>query len=128
MLGDVVADDKEGAGVPASGDVPIHVSASEFTTCAVMASGRVYCWGLLGRNSWSFDDPNTLGVPMRVSGLSGPAVAVTSSLATTCALLRSGVVECWGSNLMGLLGRGTEEGIDDLITLKDPAPVVFSGN
>ncbi|MBN9168071.1 MAG: hypothetical protein J0I07_44490, partial [Myxococcales bacterium] len=84
-------------------------------TCAVMGSGRVYCWG-------SQQPPYERGRPTRVNGLSGPAVALSLAFKTSCALLRSGVVECWGSNLFGALGRG----IDDIeLVDSQPAPVHF---
>lgn len=102
------ADDADGAS-DARPDVPLHVAADDGRTCAVMASGRVYCWGFRG--------PEATGTPFRVEGLSGPAVAVAIAGRTSCALVRSGIVECWGSNRHGLLGRG----VDDP-QLDDPKP------
>lgn len=127
MLAEVTGADGADAGALAE-DLPLQVSAGEANTCAVVASGRVYCWGMLSRSSWS-SDRDELGRPVRIDGLHGPAVAVASAYVTTCALLRSGMVECWGSNLMGLLGRGSDENIDNPLALEPaPAPVVFSGN
>lgn len=110
------ADDAD-AGVPSRVDVPLQVVGDELQTCAVMGSGRVYCWGALG------SDQTKWGRPTRIDGLSGPAVALRVAGPTSCALLRSGVVECWGRNLLGTLGRG----IDDLnFSDPQPGPVHFS--
>jgi hypothetical protein len=50
-------------------------------------------------------------------------VAVGVGRLTTCALLRTGAVECWGSNQFGALGRGVD---DEALFDATPAPVVFS--
>ncbi len=95
-------------------DIPLQVVAGHGRSCAVMGSGRVYCWGAMGtKNEW--------GRPRMLASLSGPAVALAladgTGLSTACALLRSGVVECWGSNFLGALGRGNDE-----IFFEDPTP------
>ena len=103
------------AGLPHRADIPLQIAGNDTQTCAVMGSGRVYCWG-------SQQPPYERGRPTRVNGLSGPAVALSLAFKTSCALLRSGVVECWGSNLFGALGRG----IDDIeLVDSQPAPVHF---
>lgn len=107
----VTAADDADAGISDRGDVPLQLAADRAKTCAVMGSGRIYCWGPIGadRTQW--------GHPTRVEGLSGPAVAVALAVTTSCALLRSGVVECWGGNIFGALGRGNDD-----ITFTDPLP------
>ena len=45
--------------------------------------------------------------PSRVVGLDGPASSVCVGATHACALLTTGQVECWGTNLFGLLGDGT---------------------
>jgi alpha-tubulin suppressor-like RCC1 family protein len=94
--------DPDGAGTFAGHDVPIQVVSDFLRGCAVMGSGRVYCWGNDGpQGEW--------GRPKRITGLHGPVVALASVGMAKCALLRSGVVECWGRNFLGLLGRGIED-------------------
>jgi len=121
MATSVAHDEDVDAGL-AGDDVPLDVAAAAngAATCAVMVSGRVYCWG------WPTTPSDDRGRPIRVDGFSGPAVAVAvttvPAASTACALLRSGAVECWGTNLSGSLGRGNSNGrLNDPV----PAPVVF---
>jgi alpha-tubulin suppressor-like RCC1 family protein len=73
--------------------------------CAIGLSGAVYCWG-----------PNTSGQAgdgtkahayeaVKVVGLPAPAAQVKTAPDSTCALLTSGKVYCWGSNYYGQLGN-----------------------
>ncbi len=115
ILATVTAEDETDAGATPRDDIPLHIGADDLTTCAVMGSGRVYCWG-------DSAPAETRGRPQRVQGLSGPAVAVGVGRLTSCALLRTGAVECWGSNQFGALGRGVD---DEALLDPKPAPVVF---
>lgn len=92
-----------------SGVTSLTVGAASGYTCAVMSVGAPQCWGhngylQLGRD-WS-SNPYT---PFPVSEKSGltSAVALAAGFAHTCALLRGGVVQCWGYNAYGQLGNGT---------------------
>jgi Regulator of chromosome condensation (RCC1) repeat len=75
--------------------------------CAVGASGAVYCWGYNesgqagdGTKSFAFE-------AVAVQALPAPAVQVKTTLNSTCALLTTGKVYCWGTNFYGQLGNGT---------------------
>jgi alpha-tubulin suppressor-like RCC1 family protein len=107
----VVAGEDADAGIAQSTDVPLHVSVASGHTCAVMGSGRVYCWGT--NASGQLGDGVTAdrsGAPRRVSALGGPAVHLASADNAVCALLRTGSIECWGANFAGQLGRGDLDG------------------
>ncbi len=78
--------------------------------CAVTPSGSLYCWGFNdsgqagdGTRSYAID-------AVEVQGLPGPAAQVKTTPNTTCALLTSGKVYCWGSNYNGQLGNGQHRG------------------
>jgi alpha-tubulin suppressor-like RCC1 family protein len=72
-------------------------------TCALMASGKIQCWGdnLTGQlGDGTATDSNR---PVTVSGISD-AIGVSAGYHHSCAVLRNGRVTCWGSNTKGALG------------------------
>lgn len=82
--------------------------------CAVRTDGSVQCWG---DNSYGQLGSGTTAPalsPAGVVGLSGPVASLSMGYATgsglgaqassTCALLVSGTVQCWGSNANDTLG------------------------
>ncbi len=74
--------------------------------CAVAASGAVYCSG--NNASGQVGDGTTDYAPeaVKVRGLPAPAAQVKATPNTTCALLTTGKVYCWGTNYYGQLGNG----------------------
>ncbi len=86
-----------------------EVAAGGYHTCALLADGAVSCWG---QNRWGqLGDGTRTSRSMAgpVAGLAGPARSLAVGAAYTCALLRSGAVQCWGSNEMGELGQGFDD-------------------
>jgi alpha-tubulin suppressor-like RCC1 family protein len=83
------------------------------THCAGTFSGGAYCWG--NNNFGQIGDGNTStsDTPQTVTGLTG-AVAIASGggagtgQGSSCAIVGSGAVVCWGSNQYGQLGNGTQ--------------------
>jgi Regulator of chromosome condensation (RCC1) repeat len=78
--------------------------------CAVSAEGHVYCWGANasgqagnGTKEYAFEAVLTKGLP-------APAVQVKTMPSSTCALLTTGKIYCWGSNFNGQLGNGRPKG------------------
>ena len=97
------------------------ISTGDQDTCALLKNGTVKCWGYNGDGelgtgitngpqSCSAGDISTAcsTTPVTVPGLSGVA-AVNVGNNDTCALLKNGTVECWGSNNNGELGNGTTQ-------------------
>jgi alpha-tubulin suppressor-like RCC1 family protein len=84
------------------------VAAGAYHTCAVIAGGAVRCWGgnSSGQLGIGIIGPPDAGTPGNVVGLNG-AIAVSAGEDFSCAILSSGEVECWGTNIYGELGNGT---------------------
>lgn len=88
--------------------------------CAVGDDGDVYCWGD-NQFGQAGDGSRTFAFsPVKVAGLPAPAVLVRATETSTCALLESGHVHCWGDDVFGSLGRGTLGSFDER-----PGPVVL---
>ena len=78
-------------------------------TCAVMESGIVNCWG---ENKFGQIGDGSLIArfqPSPVGGISRDVAALALGQSHTCALFRSGIVDCWGNNSIGQLGVGDYE-------------------
>ncbi|KAB8033688.1 RCC1 domain-containing protein [Fluviispira multicolorata] len=83
------------------------ISMGDLSTCVVMTSGKIKCWGFNG----SFQLGNTQAVtanqqtPVYTNILNDNAVAVSAALNHTCAYLIAGGMKCWGSQNNGKLGN-----------------------
>ncbi len=81
--------------------------------CAVLTTGGVDCWGdnsagELGNGTISqlYGPYFNSAVPVAVTGVTN-AVSINSNTASLCAVLSTGVVDCWGNNYWGLFGNGS---------------------
>lgn len=93
-------------------------SASGAThSCAVVATGRVYCWGENGEGQIGDNTLVSRLTPTLVSGIT-TAVEVVAGFNFTCARLLSGAVQCWGYNIARQLG------VDDTMRRVVPTNVV----
>ncbi len=79
--------------------------------CAVAASGSVYCWGSNDSGQAGDGTKQYAQNAVEVQGLPGPAAEVRTMPMSTCALLTTGKIYCWGNNFYGQLGHGRIKGI-----------------
>ncbi|AKV00439.1 hypothetical protein AKJ09_07102 [Labilithrix luteola] len=78
--------------------------------CAVGISGKAYCWGANDSGQAGDGTQDHAYDATKVVGLPGPVARIKTTPNTTCALLTSGKVYCWGSNYNGQLGNGENRG------------------
>ena len=95
-----------GSSVIGLGSGVIQISAGVDSSCALLITGTVKCWGDDSYGQLGNGAGGASPRPVDVSNLSGVS-AITSGFQHTCALLRSGGVKCWGRNGDGQLGNNT---------------------
>jgi alpha-tubulin suppressor-like RCC1 family protein len=100
---------------------PVAVAAGGNDTCAIAATGELYCWGANGAGQLGVEARRDQPNPTRIEGLTEQVVGVAVMDDAVCALLRNGSVACWGDNLVGQLGRGSR----DTDIHVEAAPVIF---
>jgi alpha-tubulin suppressor-like RCC1 family protein len=86
----------------------VSIAMGDEHACALISTGDVKCWGDNGSGQLG-DGSNTASLsPVLVQGLGGIPTAIASGWKTTCALLATGAVKCWGDNAFaGEIGDGT---------------------
>jgi alpha-tubulin suppressor-like RCC1 family protein len=97
---------------------PVSVSAGGSQSCAVQADGLLLCWG--NQAGYGFGDgspnPNPIGAPSKIQNASGPLTNIAyvdvggtyGGADNGCAITRTGALWCWGANLRGQVGDGTQ--------------------
>jgi hypothetical protein len=96
----------------------LQISTGQHHTCALLANGNVRCWGdSLG------NDRGQLGTTTVQSEdgvifignvqLGGRAASISAGTDTTCAVMETGAVRCWGVNTVGQLGYGHTNNVGD---------------
>jgi alpha-tubulin suppressor-like RCC1 family protein len=80
------------------------ISLGDDHGCALMASGKVKCWGKNQAGQLGDGTVQDRLTPVDVVGLDGVVVAVEAGSLVTCARMSDGRVECWGSATEGAMG------------------------
>jgi alpha-tubulin suppressor-like RCC1 family protein len=76
-------------------------------TCAIVAGGKVACWGDDGQGELGRPSSANNKFPDFVSTAGFTAKYLTAGNQTTCAVDGAGVAQCWGSNGLGVIGNAT---------------------
>ncbi len=95
--------------VPASvlGEPVQQVVGGGLHTCALTATGAVYCWGRNDNGLLGNGGTTDAITPQPVTGLGSGVAAISGGFEHTCALTTAGAVLCWGYNDVGQLGNGS---------------------
>jgi cysteine-rich repeat protein len=93
------------------------VAAGLSHSCALLADGRVMCWGRNAEGQLGNGTTEDSHAAVGVAGLSGTAIDLEAG-GHTCAVLSGGGVYCWGNNGQGQLGDGS--------TTSRPSPVAVA--
>jgi alpha-tubulin suppressor-like RCC1 family protein len=77
-------------------------------SCAVIATGKVKCWGDNRKGQLGNGTSKGALVPVEVKDITS-AIKVDGGSLHACTLLRQGLVNCWGFNQVGQLGYTTQD-------------------
>jgi len=106
-----------------TGRTAVAITSADMHTCALLDDGSVSCWGRNwgGRLGDGTTTDRYTPAPTSSLGTNRTAVALSSGGGHNCALLDNGTVSCWGRNLSGELGDGTQ------INRNTPTPTASLG-
>ena len=85
----------------------VRVSSGLYHTCAVTDTGGIICWGVNWYGQLGDGTEEERRRPVGVSGLSSGVSSLAAGYSHTCALMTTGGVKCWGYNVLGQIGNGS---------------------
>ena len=103
------------------------VAGNAWFSCALLATGRVDCWGENEYGELGDGTTEDSATPVEVRGIHS-ATAIALGAYHACALLSGGTVECWGLNSNGELGDGSTEERTEPVEVEDINDAVAIGN
>jgi alpha-tubulin suppressor-like RCC1 family protein len=92
----------------------VDIAAGFEHTCALLASGKVKCWGGNTSGQLGIDNKISVGLTksqmasLKAVSLGRKAVAISAGAGHSCAVLDNGATKCWGDNFYGQLGAGSD--------------------
>ena len=92
--------------------------------CAISQTGSVSCWGDNSRGQIGDGTTTLRPQAIPVVGLSAKVTQLALTYQSSCALLETGAVQCWGGNTQGELGVGVLAKINQSTS---PKNVVLNG-
>lgn len=85
----------------------VAIAAGYEQTCAITSNGKVKCWGENGSGQLGDGTTTNRSTPVNVVGLPSKVTAIAAGYEHICGLTIDGAVKCWGNNMDGELGDGT---------------------
>ena len=94
------------------------ISAGVLHSCATTEDQSVWCWGANFAGSLGFDcGSQWCSTPMEAQAARGDAMSVTSGFLYNCVITTMATMKCWGRNIAGSLGDGTNNDSADPVAV-----------
>lgn len=85
----------------------VQISVGGHQACAVLGTGALKCWGDNSRGALGIGSEDYVKkVPADLTTLGTDVARVVAGANSTCAILKSGALKCWGEGDQGQLGDG----------------------
>ena len=107
QLGDGTFTDRTTPGFVIGLTSGVSAISSKGNHACALVNGGVFCWGDNFAGQLGNGSTTKSNKPVAVTDLSSGVKAISAGINHTCALLDSGEMKCWGYNLNGQLGNGT---------------------
>jgi alpha-tubulin suppressor-like RCC1 family protein len=90
----------------------VAVSCGDFHACALISTGRVFCWGLNAHGQLGDDSLESQSLPKAVANLWNiTAIALGSWHSCALSSRPDAVLYCWGYNKFGSVGNGANSDV-----------------
>jgi alpha-tubulin suppressor-like RCC1 family protein len=77
----------------------IAIASADGHTCGLMETGGVKCWGINDGGELGDGTNSIRSAPVEVVDLNGPVSVISAGGSSTCVLMQTGSVKCWGENI-----------------------------
>jgi alpha-tubulin suppressor-like RCC1 family protein len=99
------------------------ISASSFSTCALLRNEEVRCWGDNRFGQLGNGATTNRSTPVTVRDVGGgilrDVVAISGGGGHACALIRGGEVRCWGTNSFNQLGTSVRGDVREAVSAEE---------
>jgi cysteine-rich repeat protein len=105
----------------------VQLGVGGYHNCVLLELGQVRCWGRGLDGELGYENPFNVGdnpfemPPPDVNVGFGGVTKIAVGHANTCALFQNGALRCWGDNLYGQLGVGTNVDVGAAANSMPPA-------
>jgi alpha-tubulin suppressor-like RCC1 family protein len=105
-----------------------EIAAGTENTCALTTNGGLTCWGYNWAGSLGNGTTSDSSTPAQVVGLASGVGHVAPGNYHTCAVTINGRVKCWGWDLYGQLGLGTQTYVTKPVDVIERVPAHITLN
>ena len=77
--------------------------------CSITEERSIYCWGLNLAGQLGNGNHENSNYPVSVTNINSEPIFVSAGPSHTCLIATDDTIKCWGNNMFGQLGEGTNK-------------------